>query len=260
MNGAFRAAWIMVARPRRVLPALAAVALFSTLAVTFTFTTAAAPGGSRFTDPPTTLTDLANADALSQMVSRPVMVTGIVVLAASILHVTSQYSTGFIRVQFVRQPRRASWLVGQWLALASAAFIAALIGALTAVATTLICAWLWNVDTTQWGEGVWQAVSAAGNLALGMMAFSLVGSALGLVLRSSTAALSVGLVYALFESLIINVAPLGQGLLPASAFATVATAGSDGSLYARALVATTVLCATVAIGTINLLKNRDVTE
>jgi len=260
MIGAFRSAWTMLARPVLLWPGLGAIILFSVTSITFTFTTAAAPGGSRLTDPPLTLALLSAPETLAMMVGRPVMITGIVVLAIAIIQITSQYSSGFVRIAFVYQPRRALWLVGNWLAVAAAAVIASVIGSVVALATTLVCAAAWDVDTTSWGGSIGQTVGAIGNLALGMIAFAVAGSALAVWLRSPIAALASGLVYALFENLLNTAAPFGQGLLPASAFSTVATSGLGGEPYWPSLIATTVLLTAIAAGTIGLVTSRDVTE
>lgn len=260
MIGGFRSAWTMLARPVLLWPGLGAIILFSVTAITFTFTTAAAPGGSRFTDPPTTLADLAAAGTLPQLVGRPVMITGIVVLAIAILQITSQYSSGFVRIALVYQPRRARWLVGNWLALAAAAIIASVVGAVVAIGTTLVCAAVWGVSTTAWGSDVAATVAAVGNLAIGMVAFAIAGSALAVWLRSPIAALATGLVYALFENLLDSAAPVGQGLLPASAFSTVATSGLGADPYVPSLIATVVLLIAIISGTLGLLISRDITE
>lgn len=260
MIGAFSSAWTMLKRPTIVWPLLAAIVVFSAMSIVFTFSTAAAPGGSRFTDPPTLLADLADPDALVQFVGRPVMVTGLVVLAASILHVTGQYSSGLVRMQFVVQPRRSTWFLGNWAALATAAIACALIGALTAVASGYVCAAIWGVDTGEWLSGLGGAASATANLALGMVAFALAGATLALWLRSSIAALTVALVYALFENMINAAAPFGQGLMPASAFSTVATSGLNGNLYLPSLIATIVLTVAFTAGAFGLVMNRNVTD
>lgn len=260
MIGAFRSAWTMLARPVMLWPGLGAIVLFSITATTFTFTTAAAPGGSRLTDPPTTLADLELPGTLALLVGRPVMITGIVVLAVAILQITSQYSSGFVRIAFVYQPRRTRWLVGNWCALATAAIGISVVGALTAIATAFVSATVWNVDTSAWGEDVDGTIAAVGNLALGMVAYAIAGSALAVWLRSSIAALATGLVYALFENLLDAAAPVGQGLLPSSAFSTVATSGLGDNPYLPSLIATLVLLTAITSSTIGLLTRRDVTE
>ena len=260
MIGAFRSAWTMLSRPVLLWPGLGAVLLFSVTAITFTFTTAAAPGGSRFTDPPTTLVDLEATATLTQLVGRPVMITGTVILAIAILQITSQYSSGFVRIALVYQPRRALWLVGNWLALTAAAIIASLVGALTAITTAVICAAIWGVDTTAWGDQAAVTLAAVGNLAVGMIAFAIAGSALAVWLRSPIAALATGLVYALFENLVNAAAPVGQGLLPVSAFSTVAVSGSGADPYLPSLIATGVLLVAIVSGTVGLVTSRDVTE
>lgn len=260
MMWAFFSAWTMLRRRTIVWPLLAAIVVFSVMAITFTFSTAAAPGGSRFTNPPTVLGDLAQPDALVQFVGRPVMVTGLVVLAASILHVTGQYSSGLIRAQFVIQPRRSRWFIGNWAALVTAAVAAALIGSVSAIAAAYVCAAIWGVDTSAWSQGILLTLGAVGNLMLGMVAFALAGAALALWLRSAIAALTVGLVYALFENMINAVAPFGQGLLPASAFTTVATSGANGYFYTTSLVATFLLTTVITAGALGRVVSRNVTD
>jgi hypothetical protein len=256
----FRAAWTMLIRPALVWPALAAVVVFTVMSITFTFTTAAAPGGSRLTDPPTVLADLAAPDALPQLIGRPIMVLGLVVLATSILHVTGQYSSGLIRVLFVRQPRRGVWLAGNWLVLATMAAAGSLMATVVSVVTSIVCSAAWGVDASAWVAGIPGALGAAANLALGMIAFALAGSVLAVWLRSAITALSVGLVYALFENMLTAVSPVGQGLVPASAFTTVATSGLNGNAYLPSLVATALILGALMLGTAGLIRTRDVTD
>jgi len=87
-----------------------------------------------------------------------------------------------------------------------------------------------------------------------------VGSALGCWLRSSVAALTDGLVAALFENMIDAVAPFGKGLLPASALATVASSGSNGNPYGPSLVAALVFAVVVVVGSLALVSSRDVSD
>ncbi|MGP3533633.1 hypothetical protein ACTU3I_02480 [Microbacterium sp. RD1] len=260
MIHAFRSAWTMLLRPAIVWPALGAIVVFSAMSIAFTFSTAAAPGGSRLTDPPTVLADFAASDALAQIIARPIMVLGIVVLAVSILHVTGQYSSGLIRVLFVRQPRRVVWLAGNWLAVAVAAAMASVVAAGVAAVTGIICARAWGVDTSAWGAGVGEALAAAGNLLLGMVAFALAGSVVAVWLRSAIAALAVGLVYALFENMISAASPVGRGLLPASAFTTVASSGLNGTPYLPSLLATALILLALLVATAGLVRTRDVTD
>lgn len=260
MIGAFRSAWTLLARPALLWPGLAAIVVFTVMSIAFTFTTAAAPGGSRFTDPPTTLADLASPEALSGLVGRPVMITGTVVLAVAVVHITSQYSSGLVRVALVYQRRRARWLVGNWLALALAAVGASVVGVVVAVVAAVICAGIWRVDASAWSGSAASVLGAAGNLALGMVAFAIAGSALAVWLRSPIAALGSALVYALFENLVDAAAPFGQGLLPASAFTTVATSGSGGTPYLPSLIATALILIAVVTGTTGLITSRDVTD
>lgn len=259
MTGAFRSGWLILTRSRLVWPALAALVVFSVSSVLLLFATAARPGGSRLSDPPTTLEGLSRAEALSQLVGMPVMVTGILVLAAAVLHISGQSSTGFVRAAFVYQPRRALWVIGNALALTLGAVIAAVIGGLFSALTGVVCALVQGVDIGAWGAGLPNAVAALGNLALGMIAFAIAGMTLAILLRSAVTALATGLVYALFESLVNSAAPMGKGLLPASAFANVATSGGSG-LYLPSLVATFVVLTVMLVGASNLIASRNVTD
>ncbi len=260
MIGAIRAAWVLLARPTILWPAVAAVLLFSVMSIAFTFATAAAPGGSRLTDPPIVLADLAASSTPALMVGRPVMILGLVVLAVAALHVAGQFASGFIRLQLIRQPRRRVWLAGTWTVLAGGAAVLSIVSAGVSVATAWICAIIWSVDTSQWLSGVPGVLQATGNLALGMVAFAIAGSALAVWLRSAVVTLSVALGYALFENLLNAAAPFGQGLLPAAAFSTVATSAATGGIYSQSLIASVVLLAVVMTGVGYLISQRDVTD
>lgn len=260
MIGAIRAAWVLLRRPTILWPATGAVVVFTIMSIAFTFVTASLPGGSRLTNPPVVLADLAAASTPALMVGRPVMILGLVVLAIAALHVAGQFGSGFIRLQLIRQPRRRVWLIGTWITIAAASATLSVVSAVVAVATTYVCAAVWGVNTSQWSAGLPSTMAATGNLALGMVAFAIAGSALAVWLRSAVVTLSVALGYALFENLLNAVSPVGQGLLPAAAFSTVATSASTGGIYFQSLIAATVILAVVMTGVGYLISQRDVVD
>ena len=262
MRGAAASARILLTRPSVLLPALAATAVFSVMAVVLTFVAASQPGGSRVTRVPLVLADLARPDGLATLVGRPVMVTGVVVLGVSAAHVGGQYGSGFVRAALTRDPGRLRWLWGTWAVLVAGACLLAVLAAAVSAAAALVCAAAFGVPVVAWatGEGLAGAAGTTLGLACGLSAFAVAGSALAVWLRGAAAAVVVGLVYALFENVAVAVGPLGTGLLPLSAFTTVATAGSNGGPLPQAALATALFVAVITAAVSSLLRDRDVLD
>lgn len=257
-----RAAWILLRRPTILWPAVAGTAVFSVMSIVLLFLTASRPGGSRLTDPPILLETLAGAATPQLVVGRPVMVLGIVVLGIAATHTAGQFSTGSIRLQLLRQPRRSRWLLSTWTVLVIAAAALSVLAAGLALGTALICAAIWAVDTDAWftGGSTIDLLAATLNLAVGMSAFAVAGSALAVLFRSAAVTLAVGLVYTLFENLLSSASDFADGLFPVSAFSNVATFGANGGYYPYSLVATVVFISVLTLAVNQVFTTRDITD
>jgi ABC-2 type transport system permease protein len=262
MIDGMRAAWILLRRPTILWPAVAGAAIFSVMSIVLLFLTASRPGGSRLTDPPILLETLAGAATPQLVVGRPVMVLGIVVLGIAATHTAGQFSTGSIRLQLLRQPRRSRWLLSTWIVLVIAATALSVLAAGLALGTALICAAIWDVDTGAWfaGGSTLELIAATLNLAVGMSAFAVAGSALAVLFRSAAVTLAVGLVYTLFENLLSSASDFANGLFPVSAFSNVATFGANGGTYSYSLVATIVFISILTLAVNQVFTTRDVTD
>ncbi|WP_375384336.1 hypothetical protein [uncultured Microbacterium sp.] len=262
MLRAYRAAWLFLRRPLLLWPTLGAILVFSVMTIAITFFSASQPGGSRLTDPRLTLESLSDPTSPAVMVARPIMIIGILALAVAAIHMATMFSSGSIRVQLVRMPDRRRWLAGTWLALTVFTVGMTIAAGIAALATTWIAAAAYDVDTSQWTtpQAIGATAVSLANLCLGMIAYALAGSVLAVWLRSAAPALGVAIVYALFETALNAAAPVGDGILPASAFATVASSGTNGPDYLRALVATIVVLAVILTAVTALFRNRDVTD
>ncbi len=262
MLDGMRAARILLRRPTILWPAIAGTAIFSVMSIVLLFLTASRPGGSRLTDPPILLENLAGAATPQLIIGRPVMVLGVVVLGIAATHTAGQFSTGSIRLQLLRQPRRSLWLLSTWTVLVVAATALSILAAGLALGTALICASVWNVDTGAWftGSSASELIAATLNLALGMSAFAVAGSALAILFRSAAVTLAIGLIYTLFENLFSSASDFADGLFPVSAFSNVATFGANGGNYSYSLAATVVFISIITLAVNQVFATRDVTD
>lgn len=258
--GACRGAWLAVRRPSLILPGLAAVVVFSVLMVIGTFLSAARPGGSRLTDPPTYLDDLADPGALADLTGRVVMITGACVLSIAAAHVAAAFATGTIRIQLVRQPRRYLWLAGNLTILTLVTITLTLAAVTTVLITAHGATTGYDLPTTRWHttEATTQLAIATVNLSAALVGFALVGAALALRLRSALATIGTGLGYGLFEGLIAAVFPDATRYLPAQNLGALAQGGTPDIAYPWSIAATALVIGLAVVIAIETLHHRDI--
>jgi hypothetical protein len=261
MTGAFRWTLLVLGRPWLVASALAAVVGFATAVTVGTFLTAARPGGSRLGEEPLLLADMHRADVAAELVGRPLMITGAVVLAVAAAHVGGTFSTGLIRVVAVRRPDRVRWLLGTWAALSAVTVALSGVASGTVLLAAHVLAGSSGVDTSAWssGEGLVAVASRAAGVAVALIGFTSAGVALAVLLRSGVAAMGVGLAYGLVEGLAAGLLGRGGGLLPGQVLAEVSRGLGDGPSPAAALLAPVLVGGCLAVSAV-VLRLRDITE
>lgn len=260
---AFAATWIKLGRPAVLVPCLAVAVAFAAIVTVGTFNTASRPGGSRLTDPPLYLDQMQRSGMLGELTGRTVMVLGAMSLAVCAGLLAGEFTSGMIRAQLVRQPRRTVWLGGTWLALMSFVALLAAAGTASCVAAALLSARGYGVDASAWtsGAGLLELAASAGNLVLALVGFSTLGSAAALLLRSAAAALGGGLVYALAERLFAGLVDGAGAWLPLSLLGSVASGGDDNnSSYGRAVLLSACWLAVEAAVAGLVFARRDVLE
>jgi hypothetical protein len=262
MNAVLAATLLKIRRPTVMVPFLLAPATFGALLSFATFVSASRPGGSRISDPPVFLPDLALATAPALLLERTVMVLGAVTLAMSAGIVASEYTLGTVRHQLIEFPHRVRWLAATGAAILVAVSVTATAASLATLATAALVAPSFDVSTVDWigTSGTRLALAAWVNLVIALWGFAILGVALAVFLRTITAAFAVALVYGLFEGLVATTAPAAATWLPGQALAAVAAGGNSTFSYTVALAVSVVLVSAVAIAAMGMFVRRDITE
>jgi ABC-type transport system involved in multi-copper enzyme maturation permease subunit len=188
--------------------------------------------------------------------------TGLLLLLLCATMIATEYGQGTIRMIFMREPRRVSWLVGRMGAVLSILAVA-LVGAFViSAATAVLMAQIRGVDTGQWWTN--DALRRAGkdylNVLVGTTCFAIAGTALSLLIRSTTAAVLIAFAWTgPLEHIIENAWPDAIKYLPGLVFANISTGGTSDSGYRGPLLLGILYAVAFATAGITSLARRDVT-
>jgi hypothetical protein len=188
--------------------------------------------------------------------------TGLLLMVLCAATMATEYGQGTIRLIFMREPRRVSWLVGRTGAVL-ALIAVALVGAFVlSAATAVLMAEIRGVPTGQW----WtlDALREAGkdylNVLIATTFFALTGTTLGLLIRSTTAAVLVGVAWMFPLEHIIQQAWLNAvNWLPGLVFNDIGTGGNIVSGYRGPLLLGTAYAVALTVIAATSLARRDVT-
>jgi hypothetical protein len=253
---------LLMWRPWLVSSALAAVAGFAVAVTVGTFVTASQPGGSRLGETPLLLRDMSDPGTAAELVGRPLMITGAVVLALAAAHVGGAFTSGLVRVVFVRQPQRFRWLLGTWAALAVVTVALSVVASTTVLVTALVLAGAYGVDPSAWStrDGLIAIAERAFGVALALVGFTSAGVALAVLLRSGIAAMGVGLAYGLFEGLAAALLGSRAGeFLPGQVLAAVSRGPTGDQPAVTAASAVLLVAGCLAVSGV-VVARRDVLE
>jgi hypothetical protein len=115
-----------------------------------------------------------------------------------------------------------------------------------------------DIDTGAWS--LVEAAAAAGNTALAMAGFALLGAALGVLLRSPAAAIGVGVAYVLpVEQILQGAVDGAEAWLPGRLLEALAVGGTEQVGYGHAAGILALYLTATAIACALLFKRRDVT-
>jgi len=264
MIRSFRAELLKLRRPSVRYGAGAVLPAFAVLATVLVFVNAAAVAGRP--DPAAngfdvTLAQLAASGGLTRGFTGSATVIGVLVFVLFLISVTGEYGHGTLRVLLTREPRRLPLLAGKLLALlaftAATLLAAEVMSGLAAVAL----AGLRDVPTTEWftGAGLARAGGDYANALVTAALFGAVGTALGVLVRSTGVALGVGLAWFLPLEHILQQSWVGASRwFPGLLFEAVARGGTSETSYARALALGAVAAAAaLVVGGISFVR-RDV--
>ncbi|HEX3947447.1 MAG TPA: ABC transporter permease [Acidimicrobiales bacterium] len=256
---AFRSEWIKLRRPSLFLSTLGGLAAASSLFVILVFTQARATGGG---DGLPNLVQLSQPGGLVHGLNRAAVLLGIVAFGIAATQIASEYSLGTLRQLLVRQPRRVVLLAGKLAGTVSFMLVALVFASVVALLVAVVAAHARHIPTGPWftTTGVADLLRALGDLALAVVGFSLLGLAVGLLLRSSVAAVIVGFAWLLpIEAVVVRIFPGTEAWLPGSALQLVAEGGTPGFGYGAALLVAGAYVAVALAGTVALFVRRDVT-
>jgi ABC-2 type transport system permease protein len=239
-------------------------ALFVVMINTFVFKAAAdgttvpsnAPGGS-FPG----MAELVRPDGFVAGLGAAGTLLGVVTLSFWAIATATDYSTGLIRLLVQAEPRRLRLLLGKIGALTG--WTAAV--ACVALAVTLVVAPAAargaGVSTAAWTVDIGTVGSAWLNLFLALLVWGVIGLVIGVIARSSTVAISVGVGYVLVVEGVVKLAASGAAeWLPGSTLTALAQGGTATVAYGTA-VALGVAYATIGLAAAAAtFKRRDILD
>jgi len=209
MIRSFRAELLKLRRPSIIYGGSAALVGFTLLATVLTITTA-----TKTLAPPTpgrgqaaTFGQLAETGGLTLGFSNAAALIGVIVLVLFATSITAEYGQGTVRTMLIRQPGRVRLLAGKLAALLACVAAALLVTEIISMIAAVVLARTRDIPTTQWFTAA-ALGNAAGDYANALFAaamFGIFGTALGVLLRSTPLALSIGLAWLLpLENIMSN--------------------------------------------------------
>lgn len=249
MLRSIRSAWVPLRRPTVLLGTSAAAAGFALLATVVGFVTATATA----TDVPdfgpqvATIASLGSADGIVYGLGQASTFLGVLAVGIAAFAVAADHQHGTLRTLLVASPNRLGLLGGKVLALLGVLLLAALSATFVAAVAALAVAPGQGVDTTSWTLSA--VVEAFGRTALAMGGYALLGATLAVLLRSSVAAVGVGVAWFLpVEQILAGAWNGAEDVLPGQLLAGLID-GTAGSAQAVVLAAWVVAAATIAVVT-----------
>jgi ABC-type transport system involved in multi-copper enzyme maturation permease subunit len=186
---------------------------------------------------------------------------GILVFVLFLTSFTGEYVQGTLRTLLVREPRRGRLLVGKLTAVLSLVAASLLLAEVLSIGLSAVLVSNRGVGTSDWwtGAGLQQAGGDYLNALLAAALFGAMGTAVGLLVRSTAVGLAIGLAWLMpLEHIIQNAWPDAERWFPGLLFDVVARGGSTVASYSRGLMMGGVVAAVLlAAGATSFLR-RDV--
>lgn len=248
--------------PYFIFGSIGLMALFGLMATAIVFLTV---GNGSTAGPPgmqgVTIQSLQASDGMFSGIRNIVSMLGIVALAFWAIAVTSDYSSGLIRLLVQAEPRRLRLLGGKIVALTACTCLATLITTVLVLSASPGIAHMAGISTQAWGTGLFGTVVAGYfYLTLCVLLWGIVGLLLGIVTRSSGISIAVGIGYLLvFEGLIGMLSDSGKKWLPGSAFSAIASGGSSSMTYRTALLVAAAYAVAALVVAAATFRRRDIT-
>ena len=261
MTAVIRAELTKLARPRVLLGAALAAALFAVVAALTVFA-GADPAASATPGRGPTLEQLVGPGGGTRAFATGASFVGLFVFVTFIANVAVEFSSGTLRTLLMRQPGRLRLLAGKMVALLL--FVAGVLVAaevLTLVVSTAVAP-TQDVATTAWFglSGLGHAAADYLTALAAATSWALLGMALAVFVRSTPLALGIGIGWAgPFEHLLQDAWTAASGWFPGLLIEAVAAGGTPDVSLARAALMVAVYVTLAAAVAFTVFSRRDVT-
>lgn len=268
MLSSYRSEWVKLRRTTLFFGTYGAIVAITALATIITFATAGHVFGHGTGQGPNgagvaiSFRQLAEPNGLTIGLTGAGTVLGVIAFSVAAAQTAGEYSNGTLRNLLVRQPHRLSLLAGKYVAILTFLAGAILLAAVAGSGTAAVMAHLRGIPTGTWTStaGLRSYETALGDIILAVVGYATLGLALGAVLRSSVAAISIGIAYLIpVEMLISNFARGADAWLPGQLLTAVDQDGTAAVGFEPALLKVTLLLLAVAAGAAVVFMRRDVT-
>jgi ABC-2 type transport system permease protein len=253
---AFTSEWTKLRRKTLLLSTFLGLAAAASLFVILMFSQATANGGI------VTLHQLARPNGLVIGVARAAMLLGVVAFGIAASQMASEYSLGTLRQLLVRQPRRVSLLAGKMLGVITFMVLALVFAGIIAFIVAVVAAHSRDVSTSAWftGTGLGDLLRELGDLALAMIAYSVLGMVIGLWVRSAVFAVIIGFAWLIaVENIITRIVPSIQDWLPGTSITAVASGGVEGVGYEHGMILSVIYVVAAIAAAMAVFIRSDVT-
>jgi ABC-2 type transport system permease protein len=232
---AFTSEWTKLRRPTLLCSTTLGLAAAASLFVVLLFSQSGASGGGGVPS----LGQLAQPNGLIVGLDRAAILLGVVAFGLASAQIANEYSLGTLRQLLIRQPRRSVLLTGKLLAVITFMIAVLFVAAVAAFAVALVAAHARHVPTSAWfsGTGITDLLRALGDLSLAVIGFSILGLAVGQLVRSAVFSVIIGLAWLIpIEGVITRIVPSTAEWLPGGALVAIASGGAASTPYGTELV------------------------
>lgn len=260
MINAFRAEWVRLLRPRTLLAVGLPLSLFPALLTVLSFAVAtrdAGTGPGRHLS--VTVDDLTTSDGFLVGMAPAATLLGMVVMVLFAVTFGADATHGTLRNLLVREPRRTHLLTGRLLALLVLTAAGLVLSVATATATAWLAAGRYDVGTAAWSGFVAETAATWAALVTAAVGWGATGAVLGTVLRPTTTAVAVGVVWVLLvESILAEVSDTLGRWLPGVVFSATAAPGTGQLSSTAAALALGAYATLGCLAAATWLTSRDV--
>ena len=254
-----RAELVKLTRRRALAAGIVVAVLFAVVATLAVFL-AAQPAATAGTGRGVTLEALSDAGGGTRAFAIGASFAGLVVFVTFIAGVTAEFSQGTFRTLLMREPRRLTLLAGRTVALLLLVAGILLVAQVLTLVASLLLAPSQGVSTAEWltTAGLGDAAGDYGTTFLAVSGWALLGTAIGVVVRSTPIALGIGIAWAgPFEHILQDAWRAAARWFPGLLLEAFAAGGTPEVSMARAAVLLAVYVSVTAAVAATLFARRD---